>query len=32
MIRAGGKDYPRTFLLSKDGANWGIDAIEVKGN
>jgi hypothetical protein len=32
MIRAGGKDYPRTFLLSKDDANWGIDAIEVTGN
>jgi hypothetical protein len=32
LIRAGGKDYPRTFLLTKDNSNWGIDAIEVSGN
>jgi hypothetical protein len=31
LIRAGGKDYPRTFLLTKTDANWGIDAIEVTG-
>jgi hypothetical protein len=29
IIRAGGKDYPRTFLLTKDTSNWGIDAIEI---
>jgi hypothetical protein len=29
IIRAGGKDYPRTFLLTKNGSNWGIDAIEI---
>jgi hypothetical protein len=31
VIRAGGKDYPRKFILSKDGSGWGIDAIEVTG-
>jgi len=32
MIRAGGKDYSRNFLLTKENANWGIDAIEINGN
>ena len=31
LIRAGGKDYPRTFLLTKDNSNWGIEAIEISG-
>jgi hypothetical protein len=29
LVRAGGKDYPRTFFLTKDDANWGIDGIEI---
>jgi hypothetical protein len=32
LIRAGGKDFPRTFLLTKDNTNWGIEAIEVTSN
>lgn len=28
VIRAGGKDYVRRFLLTKDASLWGIDAIE----
>jgi hypothetical protein len=28
VIRAGGKDYVRRFLLTKDTSLWGIDAIE----
>jgi hypothetical protein len=29
IIRAGGKEFHRTFLLTKDASFWGIDAIEV---
>ncbi|HEX7555575.1 MAG TPA: hypothetical protein VF338_03040 [Leptolinea sp.] len=29
LIRAGGIDYPRKFLLTKDNSGWGIDAIEI---
>lgn len=29
VIRAGGKEYLRKFLLTKDTSLWGIDAIEV---
>jgi hypothetical protein len=28
MIQAGGKDYLRKFILSRDVAGWGIDSIE----
>lgn len=29
VIQAGGKNYPRKFILTRDIAGWGIDAIEV---
>jgi hypothetical protein len=28
LIQAGGKGYPRKFILSRDVAGWGIDSIE----
>lgn len=28
LIQAGGKDYPRKFVLTRDVAGWGIDSIE----
>ncbi len=32
IIRAGGKDYPRKFFLTKEASIWGIDAIEVSND
>ncbi len=32
IIRAGGKDYPRKFFLTKEASLWGIDAIEVSND
>lgn len=29
VIQAGGKNYPRKFILTRDAAGWGIDSIEV---
>jgi hypothetical protein len=32
MIQAGGKDFPRKFILTRDAVVWGIDSIEAAGN
>jgi len=32
VIRAGGKDYPRKFVLTRDSTVWGIESIESIGS